>query len=96
MFRFAVAALAFSASMASAQGACIAKSEMRKVLSEKHGEIPYGIGLSDGALYEMWANPRTGSWTIVRTIPAGVSCIVASGGNFDTSKEARAFLGQRL
>lgn len=97
MFKLAATALAVCLAVpAFAQERCAPKFDMRKALSEKHGEIPISAGVTNGNLFEVWANPKTGSWTILRTIPAGLSCIMAAGGNFETTEEARVFLGQRL
>lgn len=49
-------------------------------LQDRYGEAQQGAGLTQaGRVVEIWANPETGTWTILVTRPNGVSCAVAAG-----------------
>ncbi len=47
------------------------------------------VGLaSDGAVLEVFANPETGTWTLLRSTPDGRACIVAAGGSYSADPTA--------
>lgn len=51
-------------------------------LAGKYGETQQSIGVTgDGALVEMWG-ANGGSWTIIVSLPNGLSCYVTSGEGF--------------
>lgn len=79
------AAMFLAGSAAVAQTNCAPREMMVRGLSENYGESPVTHGLTGGGayLFEMFANPDSGSWTITRTGPDGILCLVASGQNFD-------------
>lgn len=72
-----------------ARGAeCAARDTVLESLSERYGEIRQSAGLaSNGALVEVHASPETGTWTITATLASGVTCLVASGENFEQLSE---------
>lgn len=44
------------------------------------GEAQSGLGLSTkGQVFEIWASPDTGTWTIVLSHSTGLSCIMSYG-----------------
>jgi len=44
------------------------------------GEAKQAISFTNAQLiYELWGNFQTGTWTVLRTSPAGLSCVVAVG-----------------
>lgn len=44
------------------------------------GETQIEVEVTDGSfVLEFWGNPRTGTWSVVRTSPRGISCLTASG-----------------
>jgi hypothetical protein len=45
---------------------------------EKQREIVVNMNV----VYELWSNPQTGTWTILRTQLNGLSCIAGSGYGF--------------
>lgn len=78
----AIAAL-LPASAASSEPAtgppCAARSQVINTLQSHWAEFPIGRGLStDGRAIEIYVGP-SGSWTIIATTPAGVSCLVVMG-----------------
>ncbi|MBK1636734.1 hypothetical protein [Rhodovulum adriaticum] len=62
---------------------CAPRAEALVQLAQHYGEALQATGLvGDHALVELFANPRTGSWTILATLPSGLSCVVAAGDAF--------------
>ena len=81
MFRVIVLATLMAASPALAQenSACVERSEFLKHLSSNYDEAPVAMGLtSTGRVLEVIVS-EAGSWTIIVTLPSGVSCGIASG-----------------
>lgn len=70
---------------AEAQAAnCAPRAVVLERLAERYGETRQGIGLGgSGTVVEMFANPQTGTWTLLATNTAGVTCLVASGHAFE-------------
>ena len=67
-------------SSASAQSACASHAEVTKQLGSAYSESPVAIGLaSNGGVYEVFSTGDGSSWTIVMTMPTGMSCVVAAG-----------------
>ena len=66
---------------ASAQaGACRSRDSLAKLLEERHAEKPVAAGLeAGGRLIELFASADNESWTMVMTMPAGESCVMAVG-----------------
>lgn len=65
---------------AAQQPFCAARSEIVEALRNRYGESRRGAGLqSESALFELFASPETGSWTVLITRPDGQSCAVAAG-----------------
>lgn len=75
------ATLVAAAQPAVAQGApCAPRERIVAQLESKYGETRRGVGLqSRGAVTEIYASEKTGTWTILVTRPDGTSCAVAAG-----------------
>lgn len=59
---------------------CAPASAFAEQLSSKYGEAPIAFGLqSNGNLLQVWVSEEKGTWTVVSTTPAGMSCIIAVG-----------------
>ena len=57
-------------------------------LADRYGETVHAMGLAArGAVVEVFASDETGTWTITVTNPAGVTCLIASGQNYESVKE---------
>lgn len=68
---------------------CAPRSDVVNRLAETYGETRRGIGIArQGAVMEVFASDRTGSWTITVTLPDGMTCLVASGQAYETMAEA--------
>ncbi len=65
---------------AQAQMACGARDSVVAKLGDKYGEVRRGGGLAGPtAIFEIWASEATGTWTILKTTPNGLTCIMAVG-----------------
>jgi hypothetical protein len=75
-----MAAAASSVTQAQAQMACGARDAVVAKLGEKYGEVRRGGGLAGAtAIFEIWASEATGTWTILKSMPNGQSCVMAVG-----------------
>lgn len=64
---------------------CAPRDVVAQRLAETYGETRQSAGLAaNGAVVEVYASGRSGSWTITVTAPAGLTCLVASGRAFET------------
>lgn len=89
----AVAPLA-AAPHANAASACGPRAGMIEILKSRYSENQNGVGLVDiGTLVELYVSGE-GSWTLLATNVAGVSCIIGSGTNWQgievADRDARA------
>jgi hypothetical protein len=65
---------------AQAQMACGARDSVVAKLGDKYGEVRRGVGLAGPtAIFEIWASEATGTWTILKTTPNGLTCVIAVG-----------------
>ena len=65
---------------AQAQMACGTRDSVVAKLGDKYGEVRRGGGLAGPtAIFEIWASEATGTWTILKTSPDGMACIMAVG-----------------
>ena len=68
-----------SPSVAQAQMACEARDKITSTLKKDYAEMPVSAGLDNsGRMIEVFAS-NNGSWTILITLPSGVSCLLATG-----------------
>lgn len=85
--RLVVAALAAMAAPASAQTICMGYADAVSDLQTKHGEAITITGLAEGGnVIAMFANPDTGTWTMIVVHPTGLACYLAHGTNAETHK----------
>lgn len=83
--RFLVAALIGAAALspvglASAQTPWIDRDEVVEKLGAEYAEAPTAMGLaSNGGVIELFTAPGGATWTLVLTMPNGLSRIVADG-----------------
>ncbi len=65
---------------AQAQMACGTRDSVVAKLGEKYGEVRRGGGLTGStAIYEVWVSEKTRTWTILKTTPNGLTCVMAVG-----------------
>lgn len=71
---------------AQAQQACAKRTDIIKHLSGQYQETPVAIGLADnGSLVEILASTDGSTWTLLFSLPTGVSCLVATGQDWQTA-----------
>lgn len=72
--------------------ACVKRVDLIKHLSAKYHEAPAAVGLADnGSLLEVFASKSGETWTVTVTMPNGISCMVATGQNWqDLPRVAQA------
>jgi len=87
----AVAALAVCLALpAAAQQNCGQHDEVVELLAERYGEARWAIALdSKNNAVEFFASTDTGTWTVLRTVPGGLSCVVSYGGAYESLSEPR-------
>ena len=74
------ALIAGMATAAQAQTHCDTRAVVVEKLGKVYGEVRRGGGLSGlTEIFEIWASEATGSWTILKTTPNGIACIMAVG-----------------
>lgn len=86
----AAAAMIAMTTDALAQGAnCAPRDMVLSRLAEKYKESRQSMGLgTNNQVMELFASDETGSWTILVTMPNGMTCLVASGQAFEALAEA--------
>jgi hypothetical protein len=61
---------------------CEKRQTVLQLLAKDFSETPTAIGVAaSGGVVELLTS-STGSWTIILTLPTGVSCLVATGDNW--------------
>ncbi len=69
--------------VATAQTACDDRKVIVDELAKTFSEIPVSIGLAtNGSVVEVFASPK-GTFTIVLTMPSGLSCVMAAGESWE-------------
>jgi len=68
------------------QMVCSKRDGLIERLYKSHEEIPFAKGTEGKPIrfvLEILLNPETGTWTVLRSLPNGVSCFVAVGDNWE-------------
>ena len=96
----ALIACAVLSSTAAAQAAganppCSPRQAIIDRLANKYAETSVAIGMASngGVLEVLAANEDGGSWTIIVTMPNGMSCLLAAGKNFEMLQGATQVKG---
>ena len=76
---FGVLALTAQHAFSQTRANCAPRDSALAQLAEKWGETRRAVMLANGPIFEIYAAEDSGTWTILRTTPDGLSCIVASG-----------------
>ncbi len=70
----------FAVTPSVAQSTCAPRTDLARLLSQQHSETPVALGLaSNGNLMEVFASNLGETWTLVMSMPNGLSCVVAAG-----------------
>lgn len=82
---------------AQAQGQnCGNRDRVVERLTTTYGESRQSIGMApQGRVVEVFASLETGTWTIMVTMPNGITCLIASGQSFEAVDEPVAPAGIR-
>lgn len=80
-------ALMLAASHVQAQGRnCAPHAAVAGHLAQKYGESRQMMGLAaNNMVLEVYVAPDSGTWTVTVTRPDGVTCLMASGTDADTT-----------
>jgi hypothetical protein len=74
---------------------CAERARVLERLEGDFGESRQSIGLGrNNAVVEVFASAETGTWTIIVTLPNGMSCLVASGESWEHLAEQARPRGQ--
>lgn len=67
-------------------GVCGPRDAIVERLQEKYGETRQSMGLqSNNGVVEIFASDESGTWTILVTLPNGMTCLVAAGEAWDNT-----------
>jgi len=70
---------------AAQQPLCTERSEVVNQLASQYTEAPVAMGIANnGGVVEILVAPGGASWTIILTMPNGVTCMIAAGENWET------------
>ena len=68
---------------------CVERVDMLDRLASEYGEELIEVKMMEGrGLLEVLASPRKGTWTLLLTMPDGISCVLATGRGYG-GKELR-------
>jgi hypothetical protein len=69
---------------ADAQGVCAPRDKVLAQFAQQYGERPVSRALaSNGAVLEVLASKDGSTWTLIATGPTGVTCLAASGTDWE-------------
>lgn len=76
----AVALIAAPLAASAQQASCAKRDMIVERLASKYGEQRQSAGLNqNNGMVEVFASDETGTWTILVTMPNGISCLMAAG-----------------
>jgi hypothetical protein len=66
--------------------ACMPRASLVQSLEDRHGERLTGGGLRSATqVVEIWSSDKTGSFTVFVSRADGISCVIATGQNWQNS-----------
>ncbi len=75
---------------------CAQRTQVVERLQKRYGETRQSVGLAqNNGVVEVYASSESGTWTIVITLPNGMTCLVAAGSAFETVDDAEATPGDK-
>lgn len=79
------------------QSQCGFRGDVVESLENKYGETRRSVGLArNNGVVEVYASDDTGTWTIVITMPNGMTCLVAAGDAFEPVEGGPVKSGQKI
>jgi hypothetical protein len=77
--------------MAQSQPQCGERTRVLKALSDRYQEMPVAMGLdANGGVLEILSGNNGKTWSILLTMPNGVSCLMAAGEHWESLTVARS------
>lgn len=81
---FVAVIMAHKAAYSQHQASCGQRTQVVERLQSKYGETRQSVGLAaNNGVVELYASETSGTWTIVITMPNGMTCLVAAGDSFE-------------
>ncbi len=75
----------FVAGPALAQMACDKRAEVMTHLERKYSEAPVALGVANnGGLVELLTTKEGATWTLIITLPSGMTCLLAAGESWES------------
>ena len=66
------------------QPMCTERNAVLNQLSNQYSEAPVAMGVANnGGVLEILSSSARKSWTIILTMPSGVTCMIAAGENWE-------------
>ncbi len=76
------------------QPRCAPRAQVLDIIESRHRETRRAIGLTGSqTVMELYASDRSGSWSILVTLPNGLTCLVAAGTGFEAETAPAAARG---
>lgn len=67
------------------QPACTERTDVLNHLSSEYSEAPVAMGIANnGGVIEILSSKTGKSWTIILTMPNGMTCMIAAGENWES------------
>ncbi|MBK18414.1 MAG: hypothetical protein CMM52_06210 [Rhodospirillaceae bacterium] len=80
----AIASLGVFSPASAQQPMCTDRTQVIAQLSQQYSEAPVAMGVANnGGVLEILSSSAGKSWTIILTMPNGVSCMLAAGENWE-------------
>lgn len=75
---------------------CAQRGAVVERLKDRYGETVQSMGLAqNNGLVELFASTDSGTWTIVITLPNGMTCLVAAGSAYEPIEQAAVAPGEK-
>ena len=86
----ALTGMLLTSTSASAQAVCGQRDSLLKQLESSYKEAPISMALAaNGSVVEVTRSEK-GTWTLLLTNPAGVTCLMAAGEHWESLKQKKA------
>lgn len=87
--------LVMTALPAAAQSFCGPRDKLVAKLEKDYGEQQTAMGLrGSSAIFEVWASPEKGTWTVLMTRPDGMACPMAAGTDWRDIEPGDVVMGE--
>lgn len=84
-----------AATTAEARQVCDKRTDVLTQLSKKYAEKPTAVGVTaNGGIVELLSEKDGKTWTLIVTMPNGISCLIAAGSDWVNRKPKQ--VGERI